>query len=96
MSNKTEKTEDKKETWWSKHHVWILGIIFAIAIIATWGYSWYYLCEKSTLTQWSERGTFGDMFGAVNALFSGLAFVGVIIAILLQRQELQLQRTELN
>ena len=35
------------------------------------------------------------MFGAVNALFSGLAFAGLIIAILLQRQELQLQREEL-
>ena len=43
-----------------------------------------------------DRGTFGDMFGAVNALFSGLAFVGVIYAILLQSQELALQRTELE
>jgi hypothetical protein len=42
-----------------------------------------------------ERGTFGDMFGAVNALFSGLAFAGIIYTILLQRQELELQRREL-
>ena len=42
-----------------------------------------------------ERGTYGDMFGAVNALFSGLAFLGVIIAILMQREELQLQRADL-
>lgn len=39
---------------------------------------------------------FGDMFGGVNALFSGLAFVGLIWAILLQKQELQLQREELK
>jgi len=31
----------------------------------------------------------------VNALFSGLAFLGVIVAILLQREELKLQREEL-
>lgn len=43
-----------------------------------------------------DRGTFGDMFGAVNALFSGFAFGGVIYAILLQRKELQLQRIELK
>lgn len=43
-----------------------------------------------------ERGTFGDMFGAVNALFSGLAFASLIYTILLQRQELHLQRTELR
>jgi hypothetical protein len=43
-----------------------------------------------------ERGLFGDMFGAVNALFSGLAFVGLIYIILLQSQELKLQREELK
>ena len=36
------------------------------------------------------------MFGSVNALFSGLAFVGVVVAILLQRQELIAQRAELE
>lgn len=40
-------------------------------------------------------GEFGDMFGAVNALFSGLAFAGVVYAIFLQRMDLALQRTEL-
>jgi len=44
----------------------------------------------------SDRGAFGDKFGAVNALFSGLAFAGVIYAILLQRKELELQRYELT
>lgn len=43
-----------------------------------------------------SRGEFGDMFGAVNALFSGLAFAGLIITLLLQRQELTLQREELE
>lgn len=36
------------------------------------------------------------MFGAINALFSGLALAGVVVAILLQRTELQLQREELK
>ena len=36
------------------------------------------------------------MFGGVNALFSGLAFLGVILAILLQKRELALQRQELE
>jgi hypothetical protein len=43
-----------------------------------------------------DRGTIGDMFGAVNALFSGLAFAGVVYAIFLQRRELELQREELR
>lgn len=36
------------------------------------------------------------MFGAVNALFSGLAFSGLIITLVLQREELELQRAELR
>jgi len=42
-----------------------------------------------------DHGTFGDMYGAVNALFSGLAFAGIIYTVWLQRKELQLQRREL-
>ena len=43
-----------------------------------------------------ERGTFGDQFGAVNALFSGLAFAGLIYTIILQRHDLKLQRRDLH
>ena len=44
----------------------------------------------------NERGTFGDQFGAVNALFSGLAFAGLIFTIILQRRDLKLQRRDLR
>ncbi len=43
----------------------------------------------------ASRGQAGDLFGSINALFSGLAFAGVIVAILLQRDELELQRHEI-
>ena len=43
-----------------------------------------------------QRGLFGDMFGALNTLFSGLAFAGVIYAVHLQTLELALQRQELE
>ena len=42
-----------------------------------------------------HRGQFGDLFGALNALFAGLAFAGIIWAIILQKNELELQREEL-
>ena len=45
---------------------------------------------------WTTRGTFGDSFGAINALFSGFAFAGLIYTIYLQREELGLQRDELK
>jgi Putative phage abortive infection protein len=44
----------------------------------------------------SARSAFGSQFGAAAALFSGLAFVGLIRAITIQSQELQLQREELK
>lgn len=48
--------------------------------------------------EWSTAkvGQFGDMFGAVNALFSGLAFWGLIITIRQQRDDLKLQSKELK
>ena len=48
------------------------------------------------LPDWTTRGQFGDMFGLVNSLFSGLAFAGLIYTIHLQQQELSLQREELQ
>lgn len=43
---------------------------------------------------WTHRGVVGDSFGAINALFSGLAFAGVIFAILLQRGDIKRQHSE--
>jgi hypothetical protein len=40
----------------------------------------------------AKAGVFGDSFGIVTSLFSGLAFGGIIITILLQRQELSESR----
>ncbi|ENK1257723.1 hypothetical protein AB2066_004338 [Vibrio vulnificus] len=65
--------------------------IAAIIISVLWLLTWLLLCLTPEV-----RGTIGDMFGAVNALFSGFAFLGVIYAILLQRTELALQRDELS
>ncbi len=44
----------------------------------------------------TNPGVFGDMFGALTALFSGIAFGGLIIAILLQRKDLQMQQYEIG
>lgn len=41
-------------------------------------------------------GTIWDSFGAINALFSGLAFAGLIYTIFLQMKELELTRDELR
>jgi uncharacterized membrane protein YciS (DUF1049 family) len=45
---------------------------------------------------WTTSGTFGDSYGALNAIFSGLAFSGVITTILIQKKELANQREEMR
>jgi len=44
----------------------------------------------------NDRGVAGDSFGGITALFSGLAFSGLIITLVMQRRELELQRIELS
>ncbi len=68
------------------------GIISVLLVIILW------VLTIIIFKNWepNKRGTFGDMFGATNALFSGLAFAGLIFTILLQRKELELQRKELR
>ena len=73
----------------NKDNIWRLIFPSVLVVVVLWLANWY-LLEKDV-----ERGTFGDMFGTVNALFSGLAFAGIIITIWLQKTELALQRDEL-
>ncbi|WP_052248452.1 hypothetical protein [Chryseobacterium taiwanense] len=44
----------------------------------------------------TNRGTFGDMFGFANSLFTGLSFVGLLVTIILQRQDIKGQKEELE
>jgi hypothetical protein len=68
-------------------------IILFVLIFIIWGI--FLIIMLCTPQEWVIKGQFGDMFGSINALFSGLAFGGVIFTILLQRNELALQRQEL-
>lgn len=86
-----EENDDEKEK--KRFVVWKLrSIILAFFLIwAFSGVSVYFI-----LSRWEDRGTFGDMFGAVNALFSAFAFAGLVYTLFVQRYELSLQRKELE
>lgn len=75
------------------------SVMFGIVILwfGTAFLGWPLLRDPAT------RGQFGDIFGAVNALFSGFAFMGLLWSlimqqrqILIQQEELKLQRAELQ
>ncbi len=55
----------------------------------------YYYKVSERFPDPHAASAFGDMFGGLSALFSGLSFAGVIIAILMQMQELKLTREEM-
>ena len=74
--------------------IWRLLILISLIVIGLWGV--YLIVIWFLFPDLGERGQFGDMFGAANALFGGLAFAGVILAIILQKDELGLQRRELE
>jgi hypothetical protein len=54
------------------------------------------LVVRLLFTNMGERGQFGDLFGTVNSLFTGLGFIGLIWTIVQQQEQLSLQREELR
>ncbi|MBI5805383.1 putative phage abortive infection protein [candidate division TA06 bacterium] len=76
----------------NKANIWVY-ILPNLFIVLSWLIYLYVITQK--LTCWEQRSGFGDMFGALSALFTGFAFAGVIITVYLQREELALQREEL-
>ena len=76
-------TVEKSPSAW-----WLVAGVVGVTTIR--GAFWYFLIDHP------ERGTFGDMFGAVNVLFTGLAFAILAYTVWLQRKELEYQRQELR
>lgn len=68
-------------------------IFFILSLVISIIWIFWGIFYTSRLEQPNEVG---DSFGAINTLFSGFAFVGVIVAIILQSKELKAQREELS
>ncbi|MBP5987719.1 MAG: putative phage abortive infection protein [Azonexus sp.] len=72
----------------------LLGGLFLLWVF--YGFASFALVPLLVDHDLTKAGQLGDMFGAINALFSAFAFAGLIYTILLQREELSLQREELE
>ncbi|MDX2006246.1 MAG: hypothetical protein SFU83_13280 [Meiothermus sp.] len=85
---------ENAKKWILNNQIWIIaGLIFAVVAIIYWRFLVWAVAVNTT--DQGNSGTLGDTFGLLNALFSGLAFAGLIVTILLQSRELGLQRQEL-
>lgn len=74
------KLKPKNVFWLAIAFVVVFCIVYALVM---------FFCQHRCKT---DPGTFGDMFGAVGALFSGLAFAGLIVTMLQQREDLKNQQ----
>jgi hypothetical protein len=86
ISTNEEATVKEDKLW---------GLYILIIIVAALWFSSIFIFQHY-YPNIEDRSSFGGSFNAISSLFSGLAFAGVIYAILLQRKELQLQRKELR
>lgn len=84
-----KKGEKKKSAY---KYFWYIVSISIIIVASLWYYNFNYGMNLDHI----HRGIFGDMFGAVNAVFSGLAFAGIIISLYLQRIDLKNQFEEIK
>ncbi len=54
----------------------------------------YWLGIIFFIPELTSRGLFGDSFGALNTIFSGIALIGVVIALYLQQKQLKIQKND--
>jgi len=66
------------------------GLILYLLVFV--GYGCFAWCQQTE----PGVGVFGDAFGALNAFFSGLGFLGLAVAIYLQHRQLLIQSNELR
>ncbi|MDY7093873.1 MAG: hypothetical protein SX243_12955 [Acidobacteriota bacterium] len=69
--------------------------LLGLGLVALLAWAGTLLLAVRFLPDWEARGQFGDLFGSVNALFSGMALAGVVYSLYLQRKEIQLLREDL-
>lgn len=72
----------------------VLMVLVFIAITVFWIVSYWTISAYSGIP--SNPSDLGQLFGATGALFSGWAFCGVLWAILLQRNAIEIQREDLK
>lgn len=83
--------EDKKKI--AKISWWLLVAMWTFVAIGWLLWGWWIEAKMGPA---GNAGEYGDLFGGVNALFSGLAFATLIFTAILQKNELELQRAELT
>ncbi len=78
------KNSGESKKWW-----WLIAGVIFIWSLVIWAFP--YICSNPEI-----RGQWGDSFGGINALFTGLAFAILIWTLHVQQAELALQKEQLQ
>ncbi len=71
-------------------------ILLTIILAILFAWSGSALLTMIFIDNWADRGTFGDLFGGINSLFSGLALAGLVYSIFRSREQIHVQREEIE
>lgn len=77
----------------AKRALWLLPFVLVVSLF------WYFFKNPTQLgmpKSLGNRGLFGDSFGVLNSLYSGLGFAGLLITIALQQRQLRNQEREIR
>src|SRR5688572_10123020 len=77
MANAKNRTRRK---WIGPTIAWGLFVVGCAGVVCAWWRDWSWGRNDWSTTQLDERGTFGDSFGMLSALFAGLALDGAFLA----------------
>lgn len=66
---------------------WIWLALAELAIFLVWLWFANFLLDNQGTTFASDK--YGDSFGSLNALFSGMALVAIVVSLIIQRKDLQ-------
>lgn len=86
-SAKIRASGQKKESFLKAFSLW--GGVIVVAIAIYWLAIWLLTCT-------TEPNLIGDSFAVLNTLFTGLAFVALVLTLRLQQQDLDLTHQELQ
>lgn len=81
---------------YSKDIVCVFFVIIGVILLSFYVYG-YAVYDGAVFNGDIEKAAqYGDSFGVLTSLFTGLAFAGLIVTILLQRKDINLQQEELQ
>lgn len=87
--NEKIKGPRKGTSMWQSWSFW-LTVFFVVFVISSWLWLpfWVEYFTGRSLSKTGDVGTLGDMYGLINALFTGLSIIALVVTILIQQNEI--------